>query len=670
MLFFKNNQEKFKPSFFIAFLCGVKYKSNSPEDKRNVLYDYLKQNRKIKPVILEKSFDIDSFDNINTLNYKDIGLNNLRDIEILTSLYSHLIFVIHESMSTASEIGMFSYDDHTAKKICVIYPDEFSINKNVIGDFFTYAFFSDRNPIINNKFPFYPRTKTVHHASNNVEAYTYFINNQITKDLENKINTYIENNSKRTYDLKLHKKFQRFQSYYLLKNKNKDKIDMNLTAEFFFYHMLALLNTNEVKEIFEENNHDFHKCVTKIGNLFLETLKMTILYNRKNITANKITCHVNNYPFKQALFYLFYVFHDIGVVEIKENKIVKIENKQYDGYISKLHKLLISYKEERTFEKINVGKNAYKQFYIKKKTGLYRKITTYNDNEEGYKLKEYHDRINDFLNENITFSQFTKAYLKDTSIVKNARCHLYNNTFIQIDIKDFFPSINHHKLLNRLYFEINRGNNMRYIISKKDCLDVLKTCYFSKKGIPIGLVLSPTLANIYMKSFDNELYGKLKKLNLNNIIYTRYADDMVISCKDKLDQEKILKIKELVSEQLSYLELKINEKKFRNVSLYTSNHVKITGINICKVKMKGNNNYRYLTVGRSKRELLYKLAFELLELNKDSFIYQYKLKKLKGYYAYVYSVEKGKVDRLCPPKYVDKLRKYGYSSFSDLIREL
>ena len=75
MLFFKNNQEKFKPSFFIAFLCGVKYKSNSPEDKRNVLYDYLKQNRKIKPVILEKSFDIDSFDNINTLNYKDIGLN-------------------------------------------------------------------------------------------------------------------------------------------------------------------------------------------------------------------------------------------------------------------------------------------------------------------------------------------------------------------------------------------------------------------------------------------------------------------------------------------------------------------------------------------------------------------------------------------------------------------
>lgn len=669
MIFFKNNQEEFKPSFYIAFLCGVKYESDSIEDKRNVLYDYLKQNRKIKPVILEKSFSIDSFNHTKTLDYKDIGLNNLRDIEVLTSLYSHFIFVIHESMATASEIGMFSYDNHTAKKICIIYPDELSINKNVLGDFFTYAFFSDIKPIINGKFSFYPKTRTITHAYNNVEAYTYFINNRISEELENKINTFIENGSRRTYNLKLYNKYKRFYSYFLLKNENNSKLDITLTAEFFFYHVLALLNTNEVKEIFENKDTDFLECVTKIGDIFLKALETTIIYNNGNIKG-KTTCHINKYPFRQALFYLFYVFHAIGIVVIKENKITRIENKQYDGYISKLCKLLIYYKEEHKFERMKIGKNAYKQFYIKKGNGSRRKITTYNNNEEGYKLKEYHEIINDFLNENIIFSKFTKAYLKDTSIVKNARCHLYNNTFIQIDIKNFFPSINHQKLLNTLYFEINHGNNIRNVISKKDCLDVLKTCYCSSKGLPIGLVLSPTLANIYMKSFDNSLYGKLKKLNLKNVIYTRYADDMVISCKNKLDEATVLKIKELVNNQLKYLGLKINEKKFRYVSLYTSNHVRITGINICKVNMKGNSNYRYLTVGRSKRELVYKLTFELLELNKESFIYKYKLEKLKGYYAYVYSVEKGKIDRLCPPKYVEKLRQYGYSSFSDLIREL
>jgi len=675
MIFFKNNQENFKPSFFIAFLCGVTYKRDSIEDKRNVLYDFLKQNRKIKPVILEKSFSIESFDNTDTLRYKEIGLNNLRDIEVLTSLYSHLIFIIHESMATASEMGMFSYNDHTAEKICVIYPDEFSINKNVISIFFKYAFFNDKNLIINDKLPFYPRTKTVYHADNNIEAYTYFRNNQITSDLKKKINTFIENKSKCTYNLKFDNEFSKDHSYFLRKNKKRDngyKITMNLTAEFFFYHMLAILNTNEVKIIFQKNN-DFKDCVHEIGTLFLEALKRTIIYKYDDIIIkdNDFTCYVNGYGFEQALFYLFYIFHAIGIVEIKDNTITRVENKEFEGKIRKLCKLLISYKEEWKLEKLCVSNNAYKQFYIKKGNGFYRKITTYSNNEEGYKLKEYHEKINDFLNENIAFSIFTKAYLKETSIVKNARCHLYNNTFIQIDIKDFFSSINHHKLLNRLYFELKNGNNIRYIVSKQDCLDILKTCYCSSKGLPIGSVLSPTLANIYMKSFDNSLYGKLKKLKLKNIIYTRYADDMVISCKDKLDQETILKIKELVSKQLNYLGLKINEKKFRHVSLYTSNHVKITGINICKGRMEENNNYRYLTVGRSKRELLYKLFFEVLELNdKEGFLYQYKLEKLKGYYAYIYSVEKENIEKLCPPKYKTKLREYGYDSFEELIKKL
>ena len=54
MIFFKNNQENFKPSFFIAFLCGVTYKRDSIEDKRNVLYDFLN----IVPTITIKNMSI------------------------------------------------------------------------------------------------------------------------------------------------------------------------------------------------------------------------------------------------------------------------------------------------------------------------------------------------------------------------------------------------------------------------------------------------------------------------------------------------------------------------------------------------------------------------------------------------------------------------------------
>jgi len=45
----------------------------------------------------------------------------------------------------------------------------------------------------------------------------------------------------------------------------------------------------------------------------------------------------------------------------------------------------------------------------------------------------------------------------------------------------------------------------------------------------VGFITSPILSNIYMKEFDNIFYGRLKELGQSNIIYTRYADDMIIS---------------------------------------------------------------------------------------------------------------------------------------------
>ena len=66
----------------------------------------------------------------------------------------------------------------------------------------------------------------------------------------------------------------------------------------------------------------------------------------------------------------------------------------------------------------------------------------------------------------------------------------------------------------------------------------------------------------YMKEFDGLLYGKLKKMELNNPIYTRYADDIVISFKTgKDDFEKIDNIKAEVQSLLKKVHLTLNEKK-------------------------------------------------------------------------------------------------------------
>ena len=52
------------------------------------------------------------------------------------------------------------------------------------------------------------------------------------------------------------------------------------------------------------------------------------------------------------------------------------------------------------------------------------------------------------------------------------------------------------------------------------------------------------LSNIYLKPFDIQLYNKLKRLKCDNIIYTRYVDDMVISFKKIENHKEIEKEKE------------------------------------------------------------------------------------------------------------------------------
>ena len=75
----------------------------------------------------------------------------------------------------------------------------------------------------------------------------------------------------------------------------------------------------------------------------------------------------------------------------------------------------------------------------------YRKIVTYVDGEN--LLREKHERIVSLLKQECSDSIFAKAYIEHSSIVKNAKAHMYNDIFLFFDVKDFFPSISHNYLI-------------------------------------------------------------------------------------------------------------------------------------------------------------------------------------------------------------------------------
>ncbi|MGG0666999.1 reverse transcriptase domain-containing protein [Lederbergia citrisecunda] len=310
-------------------------------------------------------------------------------------------------------------------------------------------------------------------------------------------------------------------------------------------------------------------------------------------------------------------------------------------------------------------------FQIKRirRKGKVREIVIYRSDM----IRAKHTNIKNFLEENLVFSKFTKAYTKNSSIYNNAKAHMYNDVFIKIDIEKFFNNIDHKILLNTLYKQLNIDKDNKEI-GKLEVANLINLCSIYKKGLPLGLVTSPILSNIYLKEFDNILYGKLKKMHLKNIIFTRYADDITISFKNTESPNKeyidelYRCIINLVGKLLKKYKLKINHQKVKLINLDTSNHVRITGVNIIKI----NGNYRKLSVGRNKIRDLYFDAIELVGKNKSELSNKdyYKIRQIKGMESFILSIEKKGYEFALSQGMRNIIKEFGYNSLSELISKL
>jgi retron-type reverse transcriptase len=120
--------------------------------------------------------------------------------------------------------------------------------------------------------------------------------------------------------------------------------------------------------------------------------------------------------------------------------------------------------------------------------------------------------------------------VKISSINTNIKKHKYDS-YIKIDVSNFYPSINHEALTKILKKRIRK----KPLLSLIDKAITNKTVSRSSKekennndrGIPQGLSISNILAEIYISEIDQ------KYLTNEEIFYTRYVDDILIFCKSK-----------------------------------------------------------------------------------------------------------------------------------------
>jgi group II intron reverse transcriptase/maturase len=100
---------------------------------------------------------------------------------------------------------------------------------------------------------------------------------------------------------------------------------------------------------------------------------------------------------------------------------------------------------------------------------------------------------------------------------------------VDADLKDFFGSVDHAKLLTLIAQRVADGRVLRLIEAMLKAGSYGHGRLFpSERGTPQGSVVSPLLSNILLTPFDQEMRSKGFQL-------TRFADDWVITCHSEAE---------------------------------------------------------------------------------------------------------------------------------------
>lgn len=192
----------------------------------------------------------------------------------------------------------------------------------------------------------------------------------------------------------------------------------------------------------------------------------------------------------------------------------------------------------------------YVKFYLPKKSGGKRMISA-----PMPRLKKVQYWILENLLNKVPLHNAANGFTINRSIVTNAQPHVGKELVINMDVKDFFPSV-HHKRVKGLLQQLGYAEKIATILSLicteavTDEVTIDGKNYFVQKGnrvLPQGAPTSPAITNILCFKLDKRLQGLAAKLNCS---YTRYADDITFSGSGDTDaQQLVWRIKRILQDE-------------------------------------------------------------------------------------------------------------------------
>ncbi|MBE9053220.1 RNA-directed DNA polymerase [Nostocales cyanobacterium LEGE 11386] len=228
-------------------------------------------------------------------------------------------------------------------------------------------------------------------------------------------------------------------------------------------------------------------------------------------------------------------------------------------------------------------KLQYTSFSVPKKSGGHRTI-----HSPDKSLAIIQRKLSQVLYAVYSSKPSVHGFAVKRSIITNAKAHTKKKFILNIDIKDFFDSINFGRVRGLFIAK-------PYELNEKVATILAQICCFNNK-LPQGAPSSPIISNLICAKMDSELQRFSKEKGL---FYTRYADDITFSLtRNELPSELVASYKKGFSQVVLGNELRsiienngfqINNSKVRLA--YRTQRQEVTGL---VVNQGVNVNRKYI----------------------------------------------------------------------------
>lgn len=192
--------------------------------------------------------------------------------------------------------------------------------------------------------------------------------------------------------------------------------------------------------------------------------------------------------------------------------------------------LLVKLKDfNRKYNELHKAERSslYHTFYIPKRSGGLRRI-----DEPNYELMTALRELKQIFECDFCALYHTSsfAYIRGRSTISAIQNHQRNDShwFCKLDFSNFFGSTTLDFLFNMVSQIFPFSEVVNVADGRSELYHALSLCFLNG-GLPQGTPISPTLTNLMMIPIDYKLFNSFRR---ERKVYTRYADDLLISSKE------------------------------------------------------------------------------------------------------------------------------------------